>query len=92
MEIEHKDDGKKGAFLIKVDGDAAGEMTYVWAGPNSFIIDHTGVGDALRGKGAGKQLVEKAVEFARKKGVSIMPLCPFAKKVIESNPEFRDVL
>lgn len=92
MNIQQADDGKKGAFYIEEDGERIAEMTYVWAGEQKFIIDHTEVSDKLAGKGAGKQLVAKAVEFAREKGVKIMPLCPFANKVFKKTAEYQDVL
>jgi predicted GNAT family acetyltransferase len=40
----------------------------------------------------GKKLVEKAVETAREKNWKIIPLCPFAKKTFDRNPQFNDVL
>jgi uncharacterized protein len=92
MEIQQTDDGKKGAFYIEEHGERLAEMTYVWAGESKFIIDHTEVSDKLAGKGTGKQLVAKAVEFARAKGLKIMPLCPFANKVFKKTPEYQDVL
>lgn len=92
MNIQQTDDGKKGAFYIEEEGERLAEMTYVWAGAEKFIIDHTEVSDKLAGKGAGKQLVAKAVDFAREKGVKIMPLCPFANKVFKKTPEYSDVL
>jgi uncharacterized protein len=92
MEISQSDNGLKGAFYIEQDGNRAAEMTYVWAGTDRIIIDHTDVGPALKGKNAGKQMVFKAVEFAREKGISIIPLCPFAKSVFDRVPEIRDVL
>ena len=92
MEIQQTDDGKKGAFYIEQDGERLAEMTYVWAGESKFIIDHTEVSDKLAGKGAGKQLVAKAVEFAREKGVKILPLCPFAHSVFKKTPAYSDVL
>ena len=92
IEIKHLNDEKKGAFEIYFDSKKAGEMTYTWAGTHRLIIDHTEVSDALRGKSAGKQLVMKAVEFAREKGVKILPLCPFAKSVFQKTPEIQDVL
>ena len=92
MNIQQTDDGKKGAFYIEEESERLAEMTYVWAGAEKFIIDHTEVSDKLAGKGAGKQLVAKAVEFAREKGVKIMPLCPFANKVFKKTPEYSDVL
>lgn len=92
MTIEQKDDGKKGAFYITVAGKTLAEMTYVWSGGDKFIIDHTEVDPQLEGKGIGKQLVQKAVEFARENHVKIMPLCPFAKRVFDSTPAYEDVL
>ncbi len=92
MQINQADNGKHGQFYIEIDGTPLAKMTYTWAGPNKFIIDHTEVDDVLRGKSAGKQMVMKAVEFARDNGKKILPLCPFAKSVFEKVPETRDVL
>lgn len=91
MDIRHTDDGKKGRFYIELDGSIEGEMTYVWAGNGRIIIDHTEVSDKLRGMSAGKQLVHKAVEFARERQIKIMPLCPFAHAVFQKTPEYDDV-
>ncbi len=92
MEVLQKDNEEKGVFYIALEGKLLAEMTYVWAGKDRIIIDHTEVNDLLRGKGAGKQMVSKAVDFAREKGISIIPLCPFAKSVFDKMPEFSDVL
>ena len=89
--IKREDNGKKGRFVIYENGEEAGEMTYTWAGENKFIIDHTGVQERFGGKGYGKELVMKAVEFAREKKVKILPLCPYAKKVFDSDNSLDDV-
>lgn len=67
-------------------------MTYVWAGTDRIIIDHTAVDDSLKSKNAGKQMVVKAVEFVREKGIHILPMCPFAKSVFDKVIVLRDVL
>jgi len=67
-------------------------MTYTWAGPNKFIIDHTEVDDGLRGKDTGKQLLMKSVEFAWENDKKILPLCAFANSVFKKITEIRDVL
>ena len=92
MNIQQKDNGKKGSFYIEEAGGLLAEMTYVWSGENKFIIDHTEVSPTLEGKGIGKQLVHKAVEFARERNVKIMPLCPFAKRVFDKVADYQDVL
>ncbi|MEQ1588435.1 MAG: GNAT family N-acetyltransferase [Cyclobacteriaceae bacterium] len=74
MDIERIEHGSKGAFIIKVNNKRLAEMTYSKAGDKLIIIDHTEVSDALRGKGAGKQLVTAAVEYVRKNQIKILPL------------------
>jgi uncharacterized protein len=92
MEIKRKEINSKGVFYIEVEGKKLAEMTYSRAGENLIIIDHTEVSDALKGKGAGKQLVSKAVDYARENNIKIIPLCTFAKSVFDKVPEFNDVL
>lgn len=92
LNILHEDDGKKGAFFVRAGDIDQARMTYVWAGETKIIIDHTEVGEALKGRQAGKQLVQKAVEFAREKQIKILPLCPFAKRVMSLNPDYADVM
>ncbi len=92
MKIEQLDDGKNGRFYYVENGEELAEMTYVYAGDDKIIIDHTEVHESLKGKGVGKELVKSGVEFARAKGLKVIPLCPFAKKMIELTKEWQDVL
>ena len=92
MDIQRKQEGSKGAFFIEENGKMLAQMTYVMSGVDKFIIDHTEVSDTLRGKGAGKQMVESAVKYALENHFKIMPLCPFARAVFDKTPEFRDIL
>jgi len=91
MEIEFERKGSKGAFYVEQDGKRSAEMTLSFAGDRAFIIDHTEVSDALRGKGVGKQLVGAAVDYARREGLKIIPLCTFAQSVFDRVLEFNDV-
>jgi uncharacterized protein len=92
MEIKFEETESKGAFYIEENGKRAAVMTISKAGGNIMIIDSTHVDDALRGKNAGKQLVEAAVNHARKFQYKIIPLCPFAKSVFEKVKDYQDVL
>lgn len=92
MNIQIKDDGKKGSFYVEEDGKTLAGMTFVWAGTQKFIIDHTEVDESLKGKSVGRHLVNYAVDFAREKQLKILPLCPFAKSVFDKTPEYGDVL
>lgn len=92
MDIQLKDNGKRGIFYVEENNNILAEMTFIWAGTDRIIIDHTEVNDVLKGKGVGKQLVTKAVDFAREKKIKVIPLCPFAKSVFDRVKEFNDVL
>ena len=92
MEIKHDEGNPKGRFHVTENGNKLAEMTYVWAGDSRIIIDHTEVDDSLRGKNVGKQMVSAAVDYAREKSITILPLCPFANSVFKKVKEFQDVL
>ena len=57
MNVQQDDTGKKGLFYVEIDGKRDALMTYTWAGSDKIIIDHTEVGDSLRGKGVGYKFV-----------------------------------
>ncbi|MCX8532781.1 GNAT family N-acetyltransferase [Chryseobacterium luquanense] len=92
IEVKQNNDEKHGSFEALIDGNKAGLMTYTWAGEDRFIIDHTEVEEAYNGKGVGKEMLIKAVEFARENGKKIIPLCPFAKATFQKNDDLKDVL
>lgn len=91
MEIQRDEHGRKGAFYIDEDGEWIAELTYFKTG-QTMTIDHTEVDEKLRGEGIGEDLVKAAVEYARENGLKIKAACPYAKKIIEADPELRDVL
>ena len=92
MLIQRKEIDNKGMFYVGQDGAILAEMVYSMSSPGKMTIEHTEVDDSLAGKGVGKQLVATAVEYARANNIRITVLCPFAKKVFDKTPEFRDVL
>lgn len=91
-DIAEEVSGSKGRYVIRADGLPEAELTYSILNAATIIIDHTGVPDPWRGKGAGKALVERAVSDAMARGVKIVPLCPFAKAQIEAREDWRPVL
>jgi len=92
INVKQNNDEKHGSFEAIIDGNRAGLMTYTWAGEDRFIIDHTEVEEAYNGKGVGKEMLIKAVEYARENNKKIIPLCPFAKATFQKNEDLQDVL
>jgi uncharacterized protein len=91
MDITEETSQSGGRYVAHVEGHDA-EMTYSRTSAHLIIIDHTGVPDALRGKGVGQALALHAVEDARRGGWKIIPLCPFFKAQTLRHPEWADVL
>lgn len=89
--VEREDGASKGRYRLVIDGVEA-EITYSRAGDGMIIIDHTEVPAALRGRKVGERLVRQAVEDARRDGIVIVPLCPFAKAQIDRHPGWQDVI
>lgn len=82
----------KGQFELLKNDVRIGLMTYSKIGPKSIIINHTEVDHSQRANGYAKDLVLEGIKFARENSIKIIPLCPYAKKVITGNPEYHDVL
>ena len=91
-QIKLESNNKNGFFSVEINGKTEAKMTFVFAGTDKIIIDHTEVNPGNNGKGLGKKMVTAAIEMAREKNLKIIPLCPFAKSVFDKNLEFRDVL
>ena len=92
MEILQSREDKNGSFYIQKETLLA-ELTYSFPQEKVMRIDHTEVDESLKGLDIGKQLVERAIEFAREKSYKIIPRCSFAKAVMEKRKEeFSDVL
>ena len=59
---------------------------------NVWSITHTIVKQEFGGRGIAKRLVLAVIEEARKQNKKINPICSYAKKMMDSNDEYKDVL
>ncbi|MEO6831603.1 MAG: GNAT family N-acetyltransferase [Chitinophagaceae bacterium] len=92
MNIQQKTNTDGGHFFYEEGGKELAGMYYSKISDNQISIDHTEVDDSLAGKGVGKILLESTVAFARKNGLSITPICTYAKHVMDKNAEtYKDV-
>lgn len=67
------------------------EITFQPSG-DAIVIDHTYTDPKLRGQGVAKQLVERAVDYARENNLKVVPLCSYARVVIERDPEMQSLI
>ena len=96
MKFNHRIEENKGYFEF-IDAMNGKEQTvayvsYSKAGDDKIIIDHTDVRPQFKGQDLGRQLVMKAVEFAREHKIKIFPICPFTASIFQKDESIRDVL
>ena len=68
-----------------VDGRLA-ELPYRRNG-NRLVLIHTEVPVELEGRGLGGTLVTAAIDRAAREGMTVVPLCPFARGWLQRHPE-----
>jgi len=84
--------GRNDFSIIDDNGEVLAEITFYLTGLDKITIDHTYVCNPMRGQGVGEALVSKVVEYAREENKKILPVCPYAKKVMLKNEDCHDVL
>lgn len=79
-------DNQAGSRLeVHADGELA-ELIYRKNG-NRLVLVHTEVPEALGGHGIGGKLVLAALDKAVANGMTVVPLCPYARAWLERHPD-----
>ena len=80
---EARDEPGGGRFVIEEDG-VESELRYRKQA-DQLILVHTGVPDALSGRGIGGRLIRAARNHAQAEHLTIVPWCPFARRWLEDH-------
>ena len=70
-------------FVLRVDGERLGFLEFTRPDTGVMRIEYVEVDPGLRGTGLGRQLVEKAVAFAKDTNLKVVPICSYARSVIQ---------
>jgi predicted GNAT family acetyltransferase len=79
------DNTAQSRFELQADGHLA-ELIYRQVG-RRLVLVHTRVPGELGGRGIGGQLVQAALSKATAGGLTVVPLCPFARSWLERHPD-----
>lgn len=80
----------KGQFEAHVKGYVG--VTEYRRVKDRIIFTHTEVPVELEGNGIASKLAKAALEFAKKEGLTVMPLCPFVAGYIHRHPEYKPLV
>jgi predicted GNAT family acetyltransferase len=89
--IEVRDRPAERQFVITVDGEDAGVATYRLR-DSVITFLHTEIRPAFGGRGLGARLATGALDDARRRGLGVVPICPFIAKFIGEHPAYQDLL
>ena len=83
-DVHHDADARR--FHTQVDGHEA-ELLYSLR-DGRMTINHTGVPDAIGGRGVAAALVKAALELARAQGWRVIPACSYSAAYVQRHPEY----
>lgn len=69
-----------------------GEITFTQIAPNCISIDHTFVHPSYRNQGIARKLLQSVLQLATEKNWQIVPVCPYAKKILQSEVQLQPFL
>ena len=77
-------------FEAEINGELA-QTQYVRRG-KKILFTHTEVPRALEGQGVGNALARAALEYAKREGLRVVPLCPFIAAYIKRHKEYQPLV
>jgi predicted GNAT family acetyltransferase len=80
-----------GRYELSVDGERVGLAVYDLDGGRITFV-HTEVDPPKGRKGLGGRLVGHALDDARRRGLTVVPQCPFVRSYITKHPEYLELV
>ena len=83
VSIEREELNGTHEFVLRIDGERRGFLEFTRPEVGLMRIEYVEVDPGLRGTGLGHQLVQKAVAFATDNDLKVVPICSYARAVIQ---------
>ena len=78
-------------YELHVDGDLAGFVDYQLRGKVISLI-HTEIEPAFQGAHLATILARFSLDHARKRGLAVLPYCPYISSWMRKHPEYADLV
>jgi predicted GNAT family acetyltransferase len=89
--VEVRDEPESTRYEITVDGGEAGIAAYMLR-PGLIVFVHTEIDERFEGQGLASRLITFALDDARRRGLAVVPLCPFVTEYLQHHPEYVDLV
>jgi predicted GNAT family acetyltransferase len=90
-EIIVSDAPEASRYEARLGGKVAGVVEYQLM-PGRIVFLHTETEPGFEGKGVGGRLASSVLDDARKRGLGVIPSCPFIRGYIEKHQEYADLV
>lgn len=87
IRVSHNE--SKSQFEATVDGKVS--VAGYKMSPGTITFTHTAVPEELNGRGIAARIVTAGLDYARSKGLKVVPQCPYVAKYMEKHPEYNDL-
>jgi hypothetical protein len=91
MRIEIADNVDEKRYEIRVDGELAGFLQYRLR-PELIELVHTEIDEEFEGRGLGSQLISFALDDAQKRGLAVLPFCPFVNDYMRRHRQYVELV
>jgi hypothetical protein len=78
------DDPAKSRYELFVEDELAGFAAYD-LGSDRITVSHVEVDPQHAGRGLGRVLVDELLADVRRRGLSLVPVCPYTRKLVAEN-------
>lgn len=86
-----EDNPAEARYEMHVDGELAGAIHYQLDEPTIAFV-HTEIAERFEGRGLGSQLARESLDDTRRRGLRILPSCPFVRSYIARHQEYLDLV
>lgn len=89
-ELSVHDNADEQRYEARLSSEVAGYVAYRLE-PGRMTLVHTEVDPAFEGHGIASRLVAGALDDIRRRGLTLVPVCPFVRAYLQRHPEDADV-
>jgi predicted GNAT family acetyltransferase len=90
-ELTVRDNPDERRYEALVGSEVVGFIAYRFE-PGQMTLVHTEVDPAFEGQGIASRLVAGALDDIRRRGLSLVPVCPFVRSYLQRHPEHTDLV
>jgi predicted GNAT family acetyltransferase len=90
-DIQVRENSDESRYEIYVDDALAGFTEFARHGDEIDFL-HTEIDKNFGGRGLASHLIRHVLDDARRRGLQVMPYCPFVRKFIVEHADYRDLV